>query len=392
MRTIRHYQSGAVSLFVVIFAMLLITVVTVSFLRLMVADQQRATNSDLSQSAYDSALAGTEDAKRSLLYFQQICNQQGEAACDAMIADMQSAECNLALQKTGIISATTGEVLVQQSSGDQELQQAYTCVLMALQTPDYIGNLAENKSKLIPLIGVSDTVTSVRVEWYSAEDLSSTGSTANAVDLPALPKASLISKDAWPQNRPPVMRTQLMQTGSSFTLADFDTVSGSESNTNTLFLYPTSGVAAASQSFSTDTRKPDANGNPGTKSAAPVRCQSTVTGGMYACKLDMVLPNVIGGGDRTAFLRLTSFYGSTHFRVSLLDGGGSVVKFDAVQPEIDATGRANDLFRRVVSRVDLIDTSFPYPEAAVDLTGDFCKDFAITNDVANYETSAECEP
>lgn len=389
---IRNLQRGAVSLFVVIFATLLISVVTVGFLRLMINDQNQAASNDLSQSAYDSALAGVEDAKRALLRYQKICNEDGETVCNQLATQIAGAACNDALRIGDVITDPDGgEVLVQQTSsaGDTTLDQAYTCVDISLRTPNFIGTAALNESKLIPLVGKSDdgntTFDTVRVEWFSSEDLGTSSSGTNPVDLtgPASPQP-LPQQSSWPSNRPPILRTQLMQFGDNFQLNSFDATSGSTSNANTVFMYPTSDNAATdSHSFvARDTRKPNLTSDPPADSAGnsplPIKCVASLATGGYACTAELSLPAVIGGGDRTAYLRLTPFYNATHFRVTLLRAG-AVVQFDGVQPEIDSTGRANDLFRRVVSRVDLVDTSFPYPEAAVDISGNFCKDFAVTD-------------
>ena len=409
MKTIRtiQSQSGAVSIFVVIFAALLITIVTVSFIRIMVNDQNQATNNDLSQSAYDSAQAGVEDAKRALLRFQSVCQTQGVAACDLLAQQLATNECNQALRLGDIVPSSgdvTAEVPIQQitSANDDILDQAYTCVTIDLETEDYIGSLSLNDSKLIPLIGKaadgSTTFDRVTVEWFSRDDLGAdTGTGVSLLGVAAAP-LPLREQPEWPVNRPALLRTSLIQYGDMFTLEDFDYSAAAGSNGNTLFLYPTAASTSPTQSFSRDSRRNSPTAATPADIAADtplgVQCQTSLASGGYACRTTLLLPNPINGGERTAYLRLTALYNASHFRVTLANASTSL-NFNGVQPEIDSTGRANDLFRRVASRVDLIDTNFPFPNGAIEVGGNLCKDFAVTVNSyipSNSYESATCQP
>jgi Tfp pilus assembly protein PilX len=391
----RSSQWGAVSLFVVIFSTLLMTIVTVSFVQLMTKDQQQATTSDLSQSAYDSARAGVEDAKRLLLLDQQCRNGTAPATvnCAAVASallpasgDTQSSCNTLALG--GVVSEDNDETLLQQSDGDNAaaLDQAYTCVKIAKDTDDYLGDLQPNESLVIPLRGAKSFNT-ITLSWFSDKDITSD---TNSLDI-EFPSSgadvSLLRIPNWKFNYPALMRTQLIQVGSSFELTDFnDSPGGNLSNSNTLFLYP-SETGATSKDFSLDARYSPLN------APQPIRCRSNLNGGGYACSVEMQLPVPIKGsvGDRTAFLHLSALYNPAHFKIQLSNGTGTIVKFSNVQPEVDSTGRANNLFRRVVSRVELRG-DVTYPNAEIDVTGDLCKNFSITTRAADYKNSSTCTP
>lgn len=417
-KRLRKSQSGAVSLFVVVFAMLIISVVTVSFLRLMVADQQQASDNDLSQSAYDSALAGVEDAKRAVVQYQQDCSDS-PTLCSSFAETLSGpnrdgAACNVGLQGVVATASTGAEVPIQQTVVDTAgaLDQAYTCVKIKLNTEDYVGNLSADQSQLVPLF--SDKMFNlVKLEWFSKEDLA-TGDVGSPVNLPSISSGTSLPQKGqnpgqWPVNRPSLMRTQLIQfANSGYTLSNFDTVRGAESNGATMFLYPTRQPAIGTLPFTTyDQRKTDPLDDPNPKDThtpTAVSCKTSISSGGYACSAVLALPQAIGGSASvdgkptfTAFLRLVPLYNGAHFRVTLWNGSvdasvpASLPKFKDVQPEVDSTGRANELFRRIVSRIDLYDTSFPYPEATIDVTGDFCKDFAVT-DTQYIPGSASCRP
>jgi len=385
--------------------MLLISVVTIGFLRLMISNQTQATNNDLSQSALDSAKAGVEDAKRALLRYKEKC-LQGGSTCT--VADTNKfAQCNAANADVvdpaavtpGKDATSVGEIKIQQTASaanDSLLDQAYTCVTVQLQTEDYEKDVDASSSDVIPLKAVGP-YDKVMIQWFSTRDLSS-GSTA--VTVPgAVGQKPLDSNWANNKNIPPVLRAQFMQFGSNFTVNSFDTTAASgQSNANTIFMYPhqsgivstlTNPIDLVSRDVRSNNPANDSPADTALNTPLPIDCVTSLANGGYACKAIIKLPDPIAGSsaNRTAYLRLTAFYTHAFFTVSLYNSANALVKLDSVQPIIDSTGRANNLFRRVESRVGMDD--FPYPEAAVDVTGNFCKDFGVTN--SDY-IDGTCQP
>lgn len=367
----KQHHKGAVSIFVVITTALLITVVTISFTRLMIRDQQRASDTDLSQSAYDAALAGVEDAKRALVRFKQLPSSNSLSTLDL-------SECNAISQiLTG--DASGSEVAIGQS----DLEQAYTCVKINTLTDDFIGSAQADRTQLVPLAAASQ-FDRVKIEWFSRDDVPNSG----VVDVPANgPSSDLPDSSTWVQNRPPVLETQLIQTHSSFNLSQFDDTSGGRSNANTLFLYPKQLVSSPTRNFMSDTRRNSAS------SPIETRCETTLLSNLYACSTIIQLPAPVSGsaGSRSnAYLRLVPRYNSTHFKVTMLNGS-NLIQFDGVQPTVDSTGRANDLFRRVSARIEAGADTKAYPDAAVDIRGNFCKTFMVTDSTAGY-FPGDCQP
>jgi Tfp pilus assembly protein PilX len=390
----RQSERGAVSIFIVIFTALLITTITVAFVRTMVQDQQQATMNDLSKSALDSAQAGVEDAKRAIVTYQSHCIESGDGVgtteCNNLASALRDGTHCDTLQKAGVAgSPDDKEVVIKQAEGDELLQQAYTCVKVQLDTKDFIGSVTPNTSRLIPL-KASGAFNQIVIEWYSQSDLQTAAGDnpaggATPVDLgldARLPKLA-----DWPKNRPALMRVQLLQFGDSFKLSDFyGTADASNANDASLFLVP-SRVGRTTMSFSDDIRQSSTSG-----ALEQIACNpnfsSTSTDTQYACKATIQLPNPIDTADaakRHAYLRVNELYNTnTNFRVTLQDASSNPVSFSSVQPLVDATGRANDLFRRIQSRIELTNSSIPYTEATVDLTNSLCKSFLVTDKPEDY--------
>lgn len=396
-------QDGSVSLFMVIFVALLIITIATAFLRIMIQDQMQAASSDLSKSALDSAHAGVEDTKRAIVEYYRLGCQKNEAGestrCPVLRAALEAdidpttdgwtTGCQ-ATVGAGVASLTNDEVLVKTDDADDDLNQAYTCIKVQMNPPDILGALTPGVSKIYKLESKDNApISQIKLQWYSQQ--------GQNVDLPNDVPYEL--PDVWPDNRPAVMKAQLLQYRGSFQSTDFDTDSDHNA---TLFLLPSLAGASttAPASFLLDSRQ-----NQTSDSAQPVACHPTQTASRYACEVTINVPCAgdpcddypTANNDRTAYLKLSQFYSTinTDFRITMLDTSGNEVRFANVQPAVDSTGRANDIFRRIRSRIDIGGSSVPTPEAAVDVTRRLCKEFLVTNDKAfpgNHTSACQSPP
>ena len=387
----KSYRRGAVSIFIVVFTALLISIITVGFIRIMMRDQQRATDSDLSNSAMDSARAGVEDAKRALQRYYNASTPSTRAQFESIFA---SQRCSTVAEIAYGRPSGTSEVQV----GDPSLNQAYTCVKVALNTDDYTGVVGPDQQKVVHLRSVA-SFSSIRIEWFNNDDI-----TDNFTNFDIANNTSsnqLIAQRDWPVNRPPIVETQFFQynTG-SFGLSSFDdNGSGGDmgkSNTNTLFLYPSDlpSTAPSTTQFITDARRSSSNDAPRATKCVASPSSIASWGSNYACLVDITVPQPIGGDEnsRDAYLRIVPRYNGMHYRISLRTASGSIIQLKGVQPAVDSTGRASDLFRRVQARVEPSDV-IPMPEAAVDTTRSFCKVFTVTADAGLYNANTgTCDP
>ncbi len=371
----KKFRQGAVSIFIVIFTTLLLIIITTSFSIVMIREQQRASDADLSQSAYDSALAGVEDAKRALIKYKTDICKNNKTQCDKILKnELSGKSCDpiKTILGNGVYDTNKNEYPLQTVTGDIDLDQAYTCVKIAYDTADFVGEIKNNNSQvIIPLRPTKSGVKKIKLNWYNDQD-----NDGPDIDIPNnVPRDLLFPRDDnWPtSNRPPVLVVQYFKLTSD--LGNYD-LPESHKFYKTLYLYPSR--LETSASFNLDAR------GSSTTPLAYAKCNDSFSS-EYACSMTIDLPEEIK--SRHTYVRITKRYSpSANFQLQMLDGANQVVAFAGVQPLVDSNGRANDMFRRVQARVQFLGgmNDLAYPSGALEISkGDFCKNMAVTKDNSN---------
>ena len=377
--TNREFKKGGVSIFIVIMVSILVSIMSASFLRIMLRDQEQASKLDLSQSAYDSAQAGVEDAKRFLRIYKGACGGadvgkkvfEGKTYdCSEMTKAILSGNCYVLA--TAGIGTNGGETIVQTttSSGggntDRDLNQAYTCVKIKTDTSDFLGQSNEGTPSVISLKGVS-SFNQIRVKWHTKNNMAN-GSKISLDSINNPNARPNILKDWQAQNRPAILKTQL-----------YGYIPGHNRNSSTSMdtPYPDDGNGASEMLFypasGLDSRVVNSS-NTFTKCSDDLGAGSST----YACEMVINIGRNVSPTD-VLYARLTPLMNNAEFKIELMNNG-NIVDFKGIQPKVDSTGRANSQFRRIESRIGFHDSNFPVPLFSAQTEGDepICKDFSAT--------------
>ena len=400
-------KRGAASFYIVAFSTLILMVIATSFAMVVITEVSRSANDDLSQSAYDSALAGIEDAKVAFSNYRR-CREAGVApgvknldggdsiSCTDIIYWMEHPDCNMVGHILGKIPKYTndltevlvGGVEITDSDGkNSTTNQAYTCVTIDTELNDYRMTLGSKKQQQIVKLqtGKVDSqghtidndvtnVSKIRISWASTQGDKNTSGYLNWGGS-GFPTASKIYN-------PPIVEVQLVQTGSSFTMRDFDETEGNATDRGTLYLIPTkSGSSSVVNQIGKD-KMVKSNNRMQTNRSVGVSCPETPTSDFH-CVAEIEIPDVLHGGPRNnnTFMMAVSLpyqQPNTDFSIELICSNGAscgnvvgkvnpgdensdnIVKLKNTQVSIDSTGRANDLYRRVETRVETSDSTFDF--------------------------------
>ena len=380
-------KHGAASFYMVAFSTLILLIVVISFATVIMSEITRTANDDLSQSAYDSALAGVEDAKLAFYSYQNCLgngtttavepNDDGEISCGEILYYASQDGCDMVAKILGrAIDENDGSVVIREVEGsNNNMQQAYTCVKFKTNLSDYLSAVSE--SEPIKVVrprfedGVAQNIKSVKISWYS---------NVNSERLGYLnPDSEGIfnsSGDGVP--KPPVISLALVQTKGDFIIDDFERSGEGITDRGMLYLVP----LEEGTELETDGEKNyEITSNNNIKSSAFVKSNDKLKnnkpyliecGGNegFLCSATIELPDPVGGsrlGDTFMFVISLPYGGpATDFRMEFFCGeeggcGSSIegnneasdkVLLVDTQVLIDSTGRANDLYRRVEARLE----------------------------------------
>ncbi len=303
-----HDQNGLVSITVTLMFISIITLITISFAFMMRREQKQVLDRQLSTQAFYAAESGVNDA-----------------IADG-IAGVPQEECS-----------GTGDTLAEPVE--------YTCVLIEPEPSDIVlQEVPVDDSVVAKLQSNGAAISRVEIWWEAAEPekkglFAGNQHGESVINLPTVGFARPgTDEERGFSNNVGILRTTVIPIPSSISRATINNAA------ETYFLYP-----AGENIVVADGRTPQSIGYKTTwADSAFTEGDCTVNRTPREC-----MSEITGFSHSQIYIRLKSIYQPSNVVIRAFDSDNNQLQFSGGQAVIDATGKANDVLRRIQVRVRL---------------------------------------
>lgn len=339
-------QEGVVSLLVTMVLMIVVSLIALGFAQVARNNQGQQLNQQLSTQAFYAAESGVNDAS-------EIISTALSSSTPPSGSDLNRTTCtDDPGYKDMYVPLQTSSYNVLNQTDNVE----YTCILVN-GDPSAIQTDIGTTSKIIPINASSD-ISSIKLSW-STEGTSS-DPTAGCPTTAKLPQAA-----AFDNCGIGVLRVDLLPVdGTAISNASASTLAD---ETLTFFAVPTPGGAGASISYD----GPDSS-TANDDNLIPAGCVNTIPN----CTVTIVIPAAYQTHEQYD-MRVSSEYEGSDLAVTAASPTNPDLPLTGAQVLIDATGKAENVVRRIQVYVPIGIESNQLSDYAIESTDSICKRFMV---------------
>lgn len=347
---LRDNESGLVSIIVSIVLVTLIALIATSFALLSRRETRQALDRQLSTQAFYAAESGVNDAVQKVNG-----DTQDYKTCD----------------QAGNLNQNLGNQI------NDDFNLSYTCVLIEENPTSLAANVSTDDATILR-VQTDAPIGRLRVSWQDGRPGPSQSFASNLVYN--LPQSTFTNSSSF-HYYTGILRMNIIPVKDTISRTDLI------ENTQTLFLYPygqntspgqvgeyTAKMAGESAAVKTAEQGQFVNS----------RCNTGNSSGNFPkyCNVDIL--GLENAGTNTFYIRLNSMYQPSDVVVRAFPPGGSTTQMSLYngQAVIDATGKANDVLRRIQVRIP-VRGSYAVPNFGLESADDICKLITTYSNQAN---------
>ena len=332
LKQIRKNERGMAAIFITIILMVVISLIVLGFARVTQREQRQALDRQLSTQAYYAAESGVNLAR-----------QEISTLTSLGIVPPVKADCGEDLD----YGDPSVDILSSELDVDAAKGVVVTCLLINSNLSSLNYHSVGNESKVVNVESTAN-INRINFSWQAS---GSSAAASNCNQAPALPSAT-----TWTCNQP-LLRVDIVPTaGASLSRAAL------QASQFTTFLYPSNG-GAGTQAYSGGSMNTITQVNCSAAGSTPYICTGRITG---------LTANRYG-------VRIMAVYGTADVNISA-DSGGAPATLINGQTVIDATGKANDVLRRI--QVSVSDSS-TVADFGIVSGGGLCKRYSFSGGNVN---------